>query len=546
MSLRTLLLAPLLGLVVLVPACDVDDGEWSGEVAGVKYTFLEKKRNRATGRLVRDVLVDPKTSKEDVMKLAEGLRRKYTGKLGIISIFDSREAWERQGDPSYPTEEFYRHCLVAVEGQPVFDDGKEEVRWIAEGRKDVDSAADTRPTPRVETEAEPREREVRDRERQEELQKNRLEAEQREREARDRQRREELRKNKPEQDARQVKEEAAYRLAQEEASSHMLKEQAAYRAAKAEFDVAKAEFDAARKLNVGRGFAKSSDDAKLTGDDKAAGRFARTAREKYLEIVKDFYGTLAARDAQELLRGKEVADRPLPPEPQPVKPPPQSLPPERLPTERLTNLMRCVDLAVIEDWGSELQQIPATVIDKGVLKHIPYQSFRAGDYEFNVYGDPDRPACLEIGVRNGLLKNESAKEHCVAFIASLLPDAGDRCLLRSLNRTQEIQKRGSLTFEVTPETAEDAYGGWWVSVYDEAALNASRATARELEAITERKDAPPAASTWTPDDLKHALPSASGAGAKGDRVYVGGYYRKDGTYVQAHTRSLPGSGSRKK
>jgi hypothetical protein len=111
-----------------------------------------------------------------------------------------------------------------------------------------------------------------------------------------------------------------------------------------------------------------------------------------------------------------------------------------------------------------------------------------------------------------------------------------------------------LTFEVTPETAEDAYGGWWVSVYDELALDKSRASRQELDTITERKDdilqaarnvaaSQPATyrdtlPTWSPTDLQYARPSSTSAGQT-DRVYVKGYYRKDGTYVQPHTRSAP-------
>ena len=49
-----------------------------------------------------------------------------------------------------------------------------------------------------------------------------------------------------------------------------------------------------------------------------------------------------------------------------------------------------VGALVKERWATGLQQIPATVIDKGVMRNVPYQSYRCGeDYEVNVYGDPD-------------------------------------------------------------------------------------------------------------------------------------------------------------
>jgi hypothetical protein len=214
--------------------------------------------------------------------------------------------------------------------------------------------------------------------------------------------------------------------------------------------------------------------------------------------------------------------------------------------DRLPPLARCVELAASADWGGDLTQIPATVIDTGVLKHVPYQSHRAGDYELNVYGDPDSPACVEIGATGAALRSAAAKGQCVAFMASLLADPGDRSLLRSLKLGQDLQKRGGLTFEVTPETAPDAYGGWWVSVYDTAALDRSRASPPELAAITVPKEAPaPAAPAptyaplpWSPRERELARPG-------GKTVYVRSYVRKDGTYVQAHTRAAPGSGRKR-
>jgi hypothetical protein len=354
------------------------------------------------------------------------------------------------------------------------------------------------------------------------------EAEQREQEERDRQRRDELRRNKPELDARRAKEEAAYRLAKQEAASRAAKEEAAYR-------LAKVEFAAARKLKDARRLADDASE-EVRRNPKEAARLRDLAADRYQEIVKSFPGTQAAADAQKLLDGKAVPDRPLPSVPRQPGP----VPAERFPAERLSNLAYSVDLAFIEDWGSEVKQIPATVVDKGVLMAVPYQSFRAGNYEFNVYGDPEHPACLEIGVYKDLLGSLSAKQRCVAFMASLLPDPGDRCLLRSLNLNQDLRERGGLTFEVTPETAEDAYGGWWVSVYDTAALGKSRSSPQEREAITVQRDAPETSQAggpaqWSPQELALARPG-------GKTVYVRGYTRKDGTYVQAHTRAAPGSG----
>src|SRR5947209_8407943 len=67
---------------------------------------------------------------------------------------------------------------------------------------------------------------------------------------------------------------------------------------------------------------------------------------------------------------------------------------------RLPSLQTVVGAAHSQPWGEQLNQIPATVIDVGELRGVPYFSFGAPDVELNVYGDPERPAALEIGTRN--------------------------------------------------------------------------------------------------------------------------------------------------
>src|SRR5687767_12058850 len=70
---------------------------------------------------------------------------------------------------------------------------------------------------------------------------------------------------------------------------------------------------------------------------------------------------------------------------------------------RLPRWDRCIEVVAARPWSGELRQIPATVIDKGVLKNVPYMSHKSGNYEFNLYGDPDEPAAIEIGIAKELL-----------------------------------------------------------------------------------------------------------------------------------------------
>jgi hypothetical protein len=167
-----------------------------------------------------------------------------------------------------------------------------------------------------------------------------------------------------------------------------------------------------------------------------------------------------------------------------------------------------------QSWATNLTPIPATVIDKGILRNVPYSSFRCGeDYEINIYGDLDQPSGLEIGIYRNLLDSKLAQNHCVAFISDLLSQSADKELVRGLDLKKDLKTRGSLTFEVTPPSAEDSYNGWWISVYSEQQLNLSRASDAEMKQITiskadvakqpSRQDSP----AWSADELKLARPS---------------------------------------
>ena len=218
-------------------------------------------------------------------------------------------------------------------------------------------------------------------------------------------------------------------------------------------------------------------------------------------------------------------------------------------------------------WSTELRQIPATVIDKGILKNIPYISFRCGgDYEINIYGDLDNPAGLEVGLYRSLLSQDYAKRNAIDLVASLLRNPSDAEFLRTIKHTESKEEHGGLILEITPPGAEDSYGGWWVSVYAPKLLEAARVSDSELASITSTNNARVAAvppsdpDSWSQEELKLArstgqasvLPKQAGStaspapqseqvptyegGSPSGRAYVRGYTRKDGTYVQAHTR----------
>jgi hypothetical protein len=208
-----------------------------------------------------------------------------------------------------------------------------------------------------------------------------------------------------------------------------------------------------------------------------------------------------------------------------------------------------------ETWATDLQQIPATVVSLGIMRNVPYKSHLCGDnYEVNVYGDPKAPAGFEIGIKKGLLNDEKAKAHCVDFVCSLLKDSADRDALRAMKMTKDLITRNGVTYEITPATDADAYGGWWISVYSEAGLNAVRASDKEIAAITVPKAAPQTPllppvnqsaalneierrNAWTDEEMRRAR-VVRNEPPNHDRVYSRDFTRHEGVYVPHHHRTI--------
>ena len=224
-------------------------------------------------------------------------------------------------------------------------------------------------------------------------------------------------------------------------------------------------------------------------------------------------------------------------------------------------------------FAPEIKQVPATVISYGNFKNVPYISFRCGygDYEINIYGDLDQPAAVQIGAMNYLHQTAAEKTNCVNFICSVLANAADRKIVRSLdwNRKDE-QQNGGMNFETLLPGEMGSYGGWWVSVYDTNALANAQASDAEMLALAQPRVAavPPAPAMtngasgaavsqpatvsgqttttdtydtpygWTAEELANAHPAATSAAAAAGTagmVYPRTYTRSGGIYG-AHRR----------
>jgi hypothetical protein len=180
-------------------------------------------------------------------------------------------------------------------------------------------------------------------------------------------------------------------------------------------------------------------------------------------------------------------------------------------TNRLAAFKVALALLAKQPWAADLRPIPATVIDKGILRNVPYTSFRCGDdYEVNIYGDLEHPAGIEVGVYRKLLEDASAKKNCLNLTTEFLGRPEDKEFVRGLSTDKDLKTKDGLTFEITPPSAEDAYMGWWVSVYSESLLNGSRASEDEMKRISipkaeaEREASAADQTSWSAQDLKLA------------------------------------------
>jgi hypothetical protein len=187
---------------------------------------------------------------------------------------------------------------------------------------------------------------------------------------------------------------------------------------------------------------------------------------------------------------------------------------ERAEAARLPNHENLILLLSKQPWASNLKQIPATVIGLGILRNVPYISYRCGEnYEVNIYGDPDAPAGIEVGAYRKLLDSAEAKQNCLRFVAAVLSQPGDKYILQSLKVEKDEKTYDGLTFEITPPTAEDAYQGWWISVYSKQKLDVARASDEEMKQISVAKAEVTAKTSqtgdvfsWSPDEMKLARP----------------------------------------
>jgi len=129
--------------------------------------------------------------------------------------------------------------------------------------------------------------------------------------------------------------------------------------------------------------------------------------------------------------------------------------------------------------------IPATAVDKGIFRNIPYLSFRFNEHgELNVLGDPEDPVGLEFGLYGKRSFSVRKKRVIREFLAGHLHSREEIAALYSIDLNGGTARAGNLVFRITPPDAPDAYGGWWVSIHDAKRLEGVRLSDEEYAKVT--------------------------------------------------------------
>lgn len=142
--------------------------------------------------------------------------------------------------------------------------------------------------------------------------------------------------------------------------------------------------------------------------------------------------------------------------------------------------MRCNDAV------KSFIQIPATTISEGYLKNVPYLSFHINKHgEMNIYGDPNNPACVELGTYNQNKAHlKKFQEISRELLAGYLSSRATIQTLYSLNLKGDEKSIGQFIFKIMPPSDPSSNRGWWISIYDPLLLKKARVSDARYKQLT--------------------------------------------------------------
>ena len=190
-----------------------------------------------------------------------------------------------------------------------------------------------------------------------------------------------------------------------------------------------------------------------------------------------------------------------------------------------------------------LRQIPATLIDNGYLKNVPYLSFRINDYiEMNVYGNPDDPAAIEFGVYGKLASSDKLRRTLRSFMAGFLSSREEVAAIYSIPFSGGEKSAGDFRIRITPASAPDAYRAWWICLYNPKTLEGARVGDAEYAKATMAFGQVVGASgkvksgVWTEKFLMHSLRAQKGGDSASH--FIPGFFREPSGWLRV---AFPGS-----
>lgn len=202
------------------------------------------------------------------------------------------------------------------------------------------------------------------------------------------------------------------------------------------------------------------------------------------------------------------------------------LPPWRV----LANDLRTMDQV------QSLVEIPATPVEVGPLRHVPYLSFAINDdMEINIYGDPEDPAGIEIGIYGAKSSNQKLRKSLRSYLAGYLTMRSEIRALYGVSLDGGTQSAGDMRFEVTPLGAPDSYGAWWISCYNIKDMQAAKLDAREYARLTKpaanfrNADGQFSMKGWTKKDIQQSA-RLEGKGQSAMVIKRGFYRDKQGQF----------------
>ncbi len=132
-----------------------------------------------------------------------------------------------------------------------------------------------------------------------------------------------------------------------------------------------------------------------------------------------------------------------------------------------------------------VQLIPSVSVTQGELRNIPYLSFNVNKQgKLNIYGDPEDPVAIEFGIYGKRGRSDKYPRMVREFLAGHLNTRDEIAALYSLSLKGDKKQAGDLVFKITPPTAPEANGGWWVTVYDPKRIDKARVGDWQYAAVT--------------------------------------------------------------